>query len=110
LSISKRCTEKILTLKPNSEACENLVMGDRSPWMEYMIHEGLLFKGSQLCIPKCSMRDNLLKEKHNGGLVTHFSHDKEFSKLNYSYLSPCMRSNVKRFVDRCIIFKYAKGK
>jgi hypothetical protein len=44
-----------------------------------MIQEGLLFKGNRLCIPKCSMRDNLLKEKNSGGLVGHFSHDKTFA-------------------------------
>jgi hypothetical protein len=46
------------------EACKNPLLGDRSPWTEYLIQDGLLFKGSQLCILKCSMRDNLLKEKH----------------------------------------------
>jgi hypothetical protein len=38
------------------EAAENLVLRDRSQWVEYMIQEGLLFKGNQLCIPKCSIR------------------------------------------------------
>jgi hypothetical protein len=42
---------------------ENLVLRDRSPWIDYMIQEGLLFRGNQLCIPKFSMRENLLKEK-----------------------------------------------
>jgi hypothetical protein len=32
-----------------------------------MVHDGLLFKGNQLCILKSSMRENLLKEKHSGG-------------------------------------------
>jgi hypothetical protein len=27
------------------------------------------------------MRENLLKEKHSGGLAGHFGHDKTFSKL-----------------------------
>jgi hypothetical protein len=67
------------------EAFENLVLRDRSQWTEYMIHDGLLFKGNQLCIPKCSMRENLLKEKHSGGLAGHFGHYKTFSKLNASY-------------------------
>ena len=48
------------------EAAENPVLGDRRQWIEYMIQEGLLFKVNQLCIPKCSMRENLLKEKHSG--------------------------------------------
>ena len=49
-------------------ACENPVTHNRSQWLEYMLQEGLLFKNSNLCIPKCSMRENLIQEKHNGGL------------------------------------------
>jgi hypothetical protein len=70
------------------EAYENPILRDRTQWIEYMIQDGLLFRGNQLCIPKCSMRENLLKEKHSGGLVGHFSHDKKFSKLNGSYFWP----------------------
>jgi hypothetical protein len=51
------------------EAAENPVLRDRSPWIDYMIQEGLLFRGNQLCIPIFSMRENLLKEKHSGGLA-----------------------------------------
>jgi hypothetical protein len=72
------------------EAAENPILRDRSQWIEYMIQEGLLFKGNQLCISKCSMRENLLKEKHSGGLAGHFGHDKTFAKLNESYFWPEM--------------------
>jgi hypothetical protein len=68
-----------------------------------MIQEGLLFKGNQLCIPKCFMSKNLLKEKHSGGLAGHFGYDKTFSKLNESYFFLGMREDIKRFVDRCRI-------
>ena len=61
------------------EACENPVLRDISQWTKYLIQDGLLFKGCQLCIPKCLMRENLLKEKHSGGLAGHFSHDKTFT-------------------------------
>jgi hypothetical protein len=74
------------------ESTENPVLRDRSQWIEYVIQEGLLFKGNQLCILKCSMRENLLKEKHNGGLEGHFGHDKTFAKLSESYFWPGMRS------------------
>jgi hypothetical protein len=57
-----------------------------------MIQEGLFFRGDQLCIPKCSIRDNLLKEKNSGGLAGHFSHDKTFSQLINSYYWPGMRT------------------
>jgi hypothetical protein len=47
------------------EACTNPVLRDRIQWTTYMIQEGLLFRGHQLCIPKCSIGDNILKEKHS---------------------------------------------
>jgi hypothetical protein len=72
------------------EAAENPILRDRSQWIDYMIQEGLLFRGNQLCILKCSMRENLLKEKQSGGLAGHFGHDKTFAKLNESYFFPGM--------------------
>jgi hypothetical protein len=92
------------------EANENLVLRDRSPWTDYMIQEGLLFRGNQLCIPNCSMRENLLKEKHSGGLAGHFSHEKTFAKMSESYFWLGMQSEVKRFVNRCRIFHHSKGR
>jgi hypothetical protein len=73
-----------------------------------MIQDGLLFRGNHLCIPKCSIRENPLKEKHSGGLVGHFSHDKTFSKLNGSYFWLGMRTYVKIFVDICRICQHTK--
>jgi hypothetical protein len=81
----------IQTLRRAYEAAGNLVLRDRSQWIEYVIQEGLLFKGNQLCIPNCSMRENLLKEKHSGGLAGHFGHDKTFMKLSESYFWPGMQ-------------------
>jgi hypothetical protein len=82
------------------EACKNPLMGNKSPWTEYLIQDGLFFKGIQLCIPKFSMRDNLLKEKHNEGLTRHFGHDKTFAQLSNSYYWPRMRVEVKIFVNK----------
>jgi hypothetical protein len=56
------------------------------------------------------MRENLVKEKHSGGLAGHFGHDKTFAKLSESYFWPGMRADVKRFVDRCRICQHSKGR
>jgi hypothetical protein len=40
----------------------------------------------------------------------HFGHDKTYAQLSSSYYWPGMRSDVKKFVDRCRICQYAKGK
>jgi hypothetical protein len=97
-------------IKEAYEASENLILRDRNQWNECMIQDGSLFRGNQLCIPKFSMRENLLKEKHSEGLVGHFSHDKTFSKLNGLYFWPEMRTDVKNLVDRCRICQHSKGK
>jgi hypothetical protein len=46
------------------------------------------------------MRDNLLKEKHSGGLTGHFGHDKTFVQLRSSYYWTGMRTDVIKFVNR----------
>jgi hypothetical protein len=69
------------------EVAENPILRDRSLWMDYMIQNGLLFRGNQLCIPNCSMRENLLKEKHSGGLAGHLLSPNIFSlPLNWGIL------------------------
>ena len=57
-----------------------------SKYDEYFIQEGMLFKGIQLCIPRSSMRLNLIKEKHSGGLAGHFGIDKTLSLLKREVL------------------------
>jgi hypothetical protein len=96
--------------KGEYEACKNPLLGDRSPWNEYLIQEGLLFKGSQLCIPNFSMRDNQLKEKHSGGLAGHFGHDKTFAQLRNLYYWLSMREEVKKLMNKCRFCQYAKGR
>ena len=102
--------EEDVDFKEAYEACQNQVFRDRIPWMDFMLQEGLPFKGSKLCIPKCSMRENLLKEKHSRGLVGHFGNDKTYAQLNYFYYWPGMRADVQIFVGRCQIYHHAKGR
>jgi hypothetical protein len=92
------------------EACENPVLRDKIQWIENLIHDGLLFKGNQLCMPKSSMRENLLKEKHSGELGGHLGHEKIFVTLNSFYYWPGMRIDVKKFVNMCRICQHTKGK
>jgi len=40
--------------------CKNLVNRDNSPWQEFILQDGLLFKNNQLCISNCLMRENLI--------------------------------------------------
>ena len=52
--------------------------------------------------PICSMKDNLLRDKLNGGLARHFGQDKTYAQLNSFYYWPCMRAYAKKFVENSI--------
>eukprot|EP00253_Pinus_taeda_P024060 PITA_24060 len=64
--------------KESYEACQNPLVRDNSPWLDYNLQEKLLFRGGKLCIPHCLMSENIIREKHSGGLAAHFDIDKTF--------------------------------
>ena len=53
--------------------------------LNFMLLEGFLFKGTQLCIPRGSIRENIEKEKHYGGLGGHFGLDKTLALVKRFY-------------------------
>jgi len=55
------------------EAYQNPLLRNNSPWLDYNLQEKLLFKGGQLCIPDYFMTENIIWEKHNGGLSGNFN-------------------------------------
>ena len=75
-----------------------------------MIQEGFLFKDSKLCIPRCSMRENLIQENHSGGLLGHFRQDKTFALVSNFYFWPKMQHDVKKFVEICRFCQHEKGR
>ena len=56
------------------------------------------------------MRENLIKEKHSGGLGGHFGADKTYEQLNRFYFWPKMRSKVEKYVKNYKVCQYAKGR
>lgn len=69
----------------------------------------MLFKGNQFCIPKSSMRLNLIKEKHSGALVGYFGFDKTIALVSEKYDWPQMQQDVRKYVQGCKICQLKKG-
>ena len=67
------------------KACIVPITLDMTMWLDFIIQDDILFKGSQLCILRSSMRENLIKEKHSGGLAGHFGRDKIISLVAENY-------------------------
>ena len=80
-----------------------------SDFSDFLIQDGLLFKGVQLCIPRGSYRENIIKEKHCGSMSGHFGLDKTLEQVRRFYYWPRMQSDVRRFVESCMVCQKAKG-
>ena len=57
-------------------ACENVSQNG------YYRYNRYLFKEKRLCVPKCSIRNLLVKEAHEGGLMGHFGVHKTLDVLH----------------------------
>ena len=49
------------------KVCSQFENNFHSDYSNFILQEGLLIKGSQLFIPNCFIRDNIIREKHRGG-------------------------------------------
>ena len=50
------------------------------------------------------MRENLIKEKHSGGLVGHFGRDKTIALVAKNYYCLQLQQYVKKFVQSCKVY------
>ena len=91
------------------KTCTKLVTLDRTKWLDFMIQDNMFFKGSQLCIPRSLMRENLIKEKHSGGLVRNFGSDKTIALVVENYYRSQLQQDVKKFVQSFRVCQMVKG-
>jgi hypothetical protein len=73
---------------------------------DFVLHNGYLFRGLQLCIPDCSLRQQIISELHNEG---HFGRDKTLALISSDFYWPKLTSDVAHYVNRCYICQRSKG-
>ncbi|XP_057543336.1 uncharacterized protein LOC130821562 [Amaranthus tricolor] len=67
----------------------------------FSIHQGFLFKGNRLCIPKLPLRSVLVKEVHEGSIAGHFGIQKTLDMLAKHFYWPKMLGTVGKHVLKC---------
>lgn len=76
---------------------------------DFVIHDGFMFKGTQLCIRKTYLRDYLILELHSGGLGAHTGKGKTKILLKERFYWPHLNRDVVKFVQRCAVCQSAKN-
>ena len=57
----------------------------KHPNRDFLIQEGFLFKGTWLCVPKCTTRELLIRDVHGGSLAGYYGENKTLSMLREHY-------------------------
>ena len=80
-----------------------LVLQKKAVGDYYLFHKLFI-----LCIPKCSIKDLLLREAHGNTLMGHLKINKVYKMLHKHFFWPKMKHDVHRFCSKC--FKRKEGK
>lgn len=80
----------------------------KQPMADFHIQERFLFRGTQLFIPRTSLREHILLNMHGGGLICHVEQDKTISLAVECYFWPQLRRDVGMFVQRCPVCQLGK--
>ncbi|GLJ08685.1 hypothetical protein SUGI_0093660 [Cryptomeria japonica] len=89
--------------------CQDFENNFHGAYVDFTLQDGLLFRGGQLCVPKGSMRENLIREKHNGCLSGHFGLNKTLELVQRFYYWPKMQKDIRRYVEQYLVCQKAKG-
>lgn len=100
---SKEWYPNVLDFSKPYKVCTNYANHFYHEYSNFTLQVGLLFKGNQLCVPRGSIRENLIQEKHNGALSGNFGVHKIVVLVQRFYYYPTLSRDVKIYVECCMV-------
>ncbi|PKI40816.1 hypothetical protein CRG98_038827 [Punica granatum] len=98
------CLRDLLETNPYfSNVLGKFRVGEKS---KFLLHDGFLFKGNQLCIPDCSLHLQIIKKLHG---ECHVGRDRTLLLVQGSYFWPTIRKEVEKYVQKCRVCNVSKG-
>ncbi|GLJ27821.1 hypothetical protein SUGI_0546000 [Cryptomeria japonica] len=91
------------------KVCQEFRNHFHGEYADFTLQDGLLFKRGQLCVPRGSMGENLMQDKHNGCLSGHFGLNKTLELVQIFYYWPKMQRDIGKYVEQCVVCQKAKG-
>lgn len=92
-------------LKKDYPSCKDFVViyadiaaGQHADYADFYVHDGYLFKESLLCLPKTSLREQVILELHAGGAAGHFGLDKTIYMAESRFYWPSLKRDVAKIV------------
>ena len=76
----------------------NSLEGKTAKYSEFNIVDGFQVKSNRLCIPNTSIREFLVWQIHQGGLVGHFGQDKTLKDVEHRFYWPKMKIYITKLV------------
>ena len=87
-----------------------LLAGDLGAYLDFSLHDGYLFKGTRLCLPSTSLREQVIWELHSRGAASNFGRDKTIAMTEDRFYWPSLNKDVARTISRCRTCQLAKGR
>ena len=80
----------------------------KQPCDDFYIHDGFVIKSGQLCLPRTSLHEKVIRDLHGGGLTGHLRRDKTIEPMKDMYYWPKLRMDVTTIVSSCYVCQRAK--